>query len=281
MAVEPVHAVIYFASECRDSLRSIGLRRFWPGYFGARAAPLGPVGPATVTALFFNFHPSMVSQSIPEAWSLADLPAIIEARRSGAAAALRRIAPEVEEMAESVLPALERAIVAADGSGRALFSANRELPGPGDPVESLWQACTTLREHRGDGHVAALTAAGLSGCEALVLFSVTQKVPAEMFHQSRGWSESEWESSRRALEERGLLVGAEPSPSGTALREWIESVTDDLAGAPLGTVGADESMALARALAMLADQIVGSGVIPFPNPIGLPGPASGGSVGPG
>ena len=70
MAVEPVHAVIYFATECRDSLRTVGLRRFWPGYFGARAAPLGPVGPATVSALFFNFHPSMVSQSIPEAWSL-------------------------------------------------------------------------------------------------------------------------------------------------------------------------------------------------------------------
>ncbi len=281
MAVEPVHAVIYFAPECRDSLRTVGLRRFWPGYFGARAAPLGPVGPATVTALFFNFHPSMVSQSIPEAWSLADLPAIIEARRSGAAAALRRMATEVDEMAESVLPALERVIAAADGSGRALFSANRELPGSSDPVTSLWQACTTLREHRGDGHVAALTAAGLSGCEALVLFSATQRVPAEMFHQSRGWSEGEWESSRRALQERGLLVGAEPSPSGTALREWIESVTDDLAGAPLGALDVGELMAVTRALALLADQIVGSGVIPFPNPIGLPGPGSGRPTEPG
>jgi hypothetical protein len=281
MAVEPVHAVIYFAPECRDSLRTIGLRRFWPGYFGARAAPLGPVGPATVTALFFNFHPSMVSQAIPEAWSLAEVPAIIEARRSGAAAALRRMAPDVERTAESVLPTLERLIAGADGSGRALFSANQELPGSSDLVESLWQACTTLREHRGDGHVAALTAAGLRGCEALVLFSATQHVPAEMFHQSRGWSEGEWENSRRALEDRGLLVGAEPSPAGTALRKWIEGVTDDLAGAPLGALDVDESMALTRALAVLADRIVRSGVIPFPNPIGLPEPDSGGSVGPG
>ena len=281
MALEPVHAVIYFAPECRDSLRTIGLRRFWPGYFGARAAPLGPVGPATVSALFFNFHPAMVSRAIPEAWSLAELPAIIEARRSGAAAALRRMAPDADEMSAAVLPALERVIDAADGSGRSLFSANRELPGSGDPVESLWQACTTLREHRGDGHVAALTAAGLSGCEALVLFSATQQVPAEMFRQSRGWSESEWENSRQALEGRGLLVGAEPSPSGTALREWIEGVTDDLAGNPLGALDVDEPMALTRALAVLADQIVGSGVIPFPNPIGLPGPGSGAPVEPG
>jgi hypothetical protein len=187
----------------------------------------------------------------------------------------------VDQTAESGLPALERVNAAADGSGRALFSANRELQASGDPVESLWQACTTLREHRGDGHVAALTAAGLSGCEALVLFSATQQVPAEMFHQSRGWSEGEWENSRRALEERGLLVGAEPSPSGTARREWIEGVTDDLAGTPLGALDVDESMALTRALAMLADQIVSSGVIPFPNPIGLPGPDSGGPNGPG
>ena len=28
---------------------------------------------------------------------------------------------------------------------------------------------TVLREHRGDGHVAALVAAGLDGCEALML----------------------------------------------------------------------------------------------------------------
>jgi hypothetical protein len=33
----------------------------------------------------------------------------------------------------------------------------------------LWQACTTLREHRGDGHVAACVAAGLSGLDAHVV----------------------------------------------------------------------------------------------------------------
>ena len=33
----------------------------------------------------------------------------------------------------------------------------------------LWQAATILREHRGDGHFAALTAAGTDGCEVLVL----------------------------------------------------------------------------------------------------------------
>ena len=34
----------------------------------------------------------------------------------------------------------------------------------------LWQATTVLREHRGDGHVAALVDAGLNGLEAHITF---------------------------------------------------------------------------------------------------------------
>jgi hypothetical protein len=277
MVAEPVHAVTYFAPECRDSLRAIGVRRFWPGYFAARAAPLGPVGPATVGALFFNFHPSMVRQSIPDAWGLAGPAALVAARRSGAAAALRRICPDADRVAESVLPALGRVIAGADGSGRALFSANRQLEGSDDPVESLWQACTSLREHRGDGHVAALTAAGLNGCEALVLMAASQRIPAEVFHQSRGWSGDEWDASQHSLAARGLVAGTDLSPSGVALREWIEQVTDDLvtndlAGTALAVLDAGESITLTDALGALAGEIVDAGVIPYPNPIGLPVP---------
>ena len=40
-----------------------------------------------------------------------------------------------------------------------------------------WQACTTLREHRGDGHVAALVAHGVGGVEAHVLAAGTKARP--------------------------------------------------------------------------------------------------------
>jgi hypothetical protein len=209
----------------------------------------------------------MVRQSIPDAWALADPPEIVAARQAGAAAALRRISPDVDRIAESVVPTLDRVIAGASGSGRALFSANRDLHGAGDPVESLWQACTCLREHRGDGHVAALTAAGLSGCEALVLFAASEQLSAELFLRSRGWTEGDWEGSLRSLEARGLLVGTEPSPSGWALREWIEGVTDDLAASPLAVLDVEELVALTGSLRALADEILGAGVIPFPNPI--------------
>ena len=123
---EPVHAVTYFAPECRDGFRAIGLRRFWMGYFAGRAAPLGQVGPSVVSAIFFNFHESMVRRSIPEAWEHADCPAILRARRAAAATALRRILPSVEERALELAPLCRRVVESADGSGRPLFSANRD-----------------------------------------------------------------------------------------------------------------------------------------------------------
>ncbi len=66
------------------------------------------------------------------------------------------------------------------------------MPEPDDPVEGLWRGCTDLREHRGDGHVAVLTAAGLDGCEALVLFAASESLPDRLFLDGRGWSEEEW-----------------------------------------------------------------------------------------
>ncbi|MYV69825.1 hypothetical protein GT043_28550, partial [Streptomyces sp. SID2131] len=64
-----------------------------------------------------------------------------------------------------------RAAEEAGTAGRPLAAANAELPWPGAPHLVLWQAATILREHRGDGHVAALLAAGLDPVEALVSFA--------------------------------------------------------------------------------------------------------------
>ena len=54
LRLEHIAAVSYFDSGCIEALRAIGLRDFWMGYFASRAAPLGPVGPGVVEALFFN-----------------------------------------------------------------------------------------------------------------------------------------------------------------------------------------------------------------------------------
>jgi hypothetical protein len=270
--IEPIHAVTYFAPESRRSLDAAGMRGFWMGYFGSRAAPLGAVGPAVVSATFFNFHQSMVRRAIPDAWSYATPESLVRARRVGSAEALRRILPAVGEQALATRPLLHRVIDAAVGSTRPLFSANRDLDPVDDPVEALWQACTTLREHRGDGHVAALTTAGLDGCEALVLFALSEGIPGMVFRESRGWTDAEWEAADRRLRGRGLVGEGEITAAGRALRSSIEEHTDELAGAAFTVLGVDERSVLMEGLVPVAAAVTGSGALPFPNPMGLPGP---------
>ena len=88
--LEAIHVVTYFAPEAVSALADAGYRGFWMGYFAGRAAPLGAVGPEVVSALFYNFTSSRVSRAIPDAWSFAPPSAALDARRTGAVAALRR-----------------------------------------------------------------------------------------------------------------------------------------------------------------------------------------------
>jgi hypothetical protein len=152
VVAETVHAVTYFAPTCRHALRDAGLRGFWAGYFAARAAPLGRVEAGTVTAAFFNFAPSMVDRAVPSCWEVADPAELTVLRAAAAASALiETCSPDSLRAMADALPAMRR---------RALPDARRA-------VAEVWQACTTLREHRGDGHVASLVAYGLSGLEPI------------------------------------------------------------------------------------------------------------------
>ncbi|MGO8872362.1 MAG: SCO6745 family protein [Acidimicrobiales bacterium] len=270
--LETVHAVTYFSPESREHLRAAGLHRFWDGYFAARAAPLGAVGPAVVTALFCTFHQAMVERSLPDAWRSADPARLLRARRSGAAAALRRVAPALDDDADRLAAQLGQVVTVADGSGRALFSANRALGPVADPVERLWQACTSLREHRGDGHVAALTAAGLDGCEALVLTARWRELPDDVFRENRGWSDDDWESAGRRLRSQGLVVGGRLSSAGRRLREDLEQRTDALAAPPFGRLADEDRAGLFEGVRAVATAVVEAGIVPFPNPMGLPAP---------
>jgi len=270
--IEPLNAVTYFAPECRNAAKAAGLPSFWMGYFAARSAPLGPVGPAVVQAIFFNFHGSMVARSIPDAWSLVEPADVLRMRRAAAAEALKLRIPSIAEVAVAVGPILDRVVAEADGSGRALFSANRQLGHPVDPVEALWQACTSLREHRGDGHVAMLTTSGLDGCEALVLFAASEGVDREVLRQNRGWSDDDWASASHRLTNRGLLGDPGITPAGRDLRRTIEEGTDRLAVGPYQILDSDDVRLLTDELGLAAGVLLASGVIPFPNPIGLPPP---------
>jgi hypothetical protein len=270
--VETVHAVTYFADESRAAAVACGMKGFWMGYFGFRASPLGPVGAGVVSEVFYNFAPHMVERAIPDAWSYATPASLVRARSRAAMHALRSASPSVDDVAAEVVGALRDVVsAAADDPTRLLYTANRAVAHPEDAVAELWQHCTTIREHRGDGHVLALREAGLDGCEAHVLNAATESVPGELLRASRGWTEEEWGAAADRLRDRGLVTrGGAATAAGRALRRDVERATDAAARDVLTGAPDDTAARLVDALDPLARQIAASGVIPYPNPIGLP-----------
>ena len=72
----------------------------------------------------------------------------------------------------------EATAVRERGSTSALRRRIGELA-PEEPVARLWHAATLQREHRGDGHNAALVAKGIGGTEAHVLMALALGMRAE------------------------------------------------------------------------------------------------------
>ena len=160
---EPVHVVTYFSAEARSAFTDAGLRGFWRGYFAGRAAPLGAVDAAPVTASFFTFAPPMVARAVPGVWELITPEEALAVRSAGAVAALRRLLVDQEAGVAAAADLLLRAADGVDCAGRVLAAANAARPVKGDEEAGarLWHAATLLREHRGDGHFAAPVAAGI------------------------------------------------------------------------------------------------------------------------
>ncbi len=269
--IETLHAVTYFGAESIEAVSAAGLRGFWMGYFGFRAAPLGPVDPGVVEAAFANFAPSMVRRSLPDAWDFARPDTLVAVRSAAAAACLRRLYPQIDSLAPGANDALARVVDRCDSLGRPMFAANRDVGPLDDPVAQLWQWCTTLREHRGDGHVIALAASGIDGCEAHLLLTAEQHLPPELLRDNRGWTVDQWDGAARRLHERGLLDDDELTDAGRRLRAQVEHVTDSLAFAPLSEALSERGVSqLIDLLTPAASAVAASGELPFPNPMGLP-----------
>lgn len=265
--VEALHAVVYFDPAAATAYEQVGLRGWWMGYFASRAAAFGPVGPAPVAAAFHGFAPPMVARALPDAWELATPQAVLAARLGLADGALRRalahVAPALDLGAEADLAwALLHVL---DHGGRVLGAAHAAVARDPRPHLALWQALTALREWRGDGHVAALLVAGIDGCEANVLAQAAGAVPDRQ-RGVRGWTEGQWAAAGERLAERGWLDrDGVLTAEGTVARDRVQEVTDRLSAVP----GAAE---LRAALAPLAQAVVASGAVPYPNPTGVPAP---------
>ena len=273
---EPFHALLYFADEVRVAGATAGLKGFWQTYFAFRAAPLGAVGPEVVTATFYNFAPSFVARRVPEVWAVTSPAAALDARLAGIDGAVRRALGEDWPASAEAAEAAELAGAAAaavDLPGRPLAAANTGVPVPAEPHLALWQSLTTLREHRGDGHSAALLQREVDGVSAHVLAAAAGRSTRDWLVRARGWEDAEWDDAAARLTERGWLEDdGGLSAEGLAMVAAIEADTDRLALGPwqaLGDAGCDR---LAELLIPIRRAVVTAGDWPAHNPIGVPEP---------
>ncbi|MEV8451635.1 hypothetical protein AB0467_06215 [Streptomyces sp. NPDC052095] len=271
--LEPVHATLYYAPEAFEEAAALGYATDdrWPSYFAYRAAPLGPVGPQLANALFYSFSPRMVERHTAPAWLTAAPEQVLEARSTAVDRALRKLlggrigSPELCEAAELA----RRAAESADTAGRPMAAANAALPWPTEPHTVLWQAATLLREHRGDGHIAALQAHGLGPTESLVSHTAVGAAPEEVF-SSRQWTDEEWTAARERLATRGLVeADGRATDKGLRVRTSVERLTDELAAAPWAALGTDETARLAELLLPPVLDIVGAGLLPMRSTLGI------------
>src|SRR4029078_5990697 len=144
---------------------------------------------------------------------------------------------------------LTKAATSAPYEGRPMYAALRGLPGPEDLLPRLFHAASLLREHRGDGHIAALMTEGVGGLEAHVLLALDMNLPAEKFGRIHHLPAAQLQAGLRGMRDRGL-IGDDGwlSAQGHAVKQRVESLTDDLAAKPYESLEAGELDELISAL---------------------------------
>ena len=272
MHYEAIHDVIYFSPRASEQAAALGMRGFWMGYFAFRAAPLGVVTPATVTAVFFGFHRSRVERALPDAWSYASPEEAISARERAVDQALRDVlgAPSGEYRLEEAAELAWRAAQAAETAGRPLAAGNQALPRSDNPRIALWQATSVLREHRGDGHNAVLVGRGIGPAEAHWLKIAAGESDGPMVKEGRRFPDAEWEDARRTLHAQGLLDGRGAlTELGSEEHRAVERATDAAAEQPWSALHDGERARLLDLLRPVASAVIDEGLVPRLNGVGI------------
>jgi hypothetical protein len=222
-ACEPVAMHAVWNRTTNERLAELGLD-FLTSYVGGRAASLGDPAGAVVAAAFAWFEPGLVGGLWDAARAAVPPDQLGQARDESTVASLREVLAG-EDPAE-VASLLADAAQGADGMGRPLFSGRRADGRPADAVHCLWWACGLVREHRGDSHVAAVAAAGLSPVEANILTELWVGMPLLSYTATRGWPPEAMQRAVESLELCGWLREGGLTDAGLAARLEIEQHTD-------------------------------------------------------
>lgn len=236
-AIEPFAGQVYFSPECHAAYHALGFGPS-PGEFGGVAGPDGPayfcsrgsvmgqVPGRVVAAAFAVFNPEVVVPAVDHGWSVAGAAVIGRARDEGAAAQLRRLLGARPSGLDRANELLERAGARLRPEGRPLYSGQRSLDLPADPLAGAWRRADILREYRGDAHTAAWTSAGLDATEIGLLTELYWGLPLRTYVRTRGWSDTDLDAAEGRLVRQGLLADGGLTPRGRHAREAIEVATD-------------------------------------------------------
>lgn len=248
-ALEPIATIGWWSREASSAVTALG-HDFFDGYVWGRAASLGiDVDPSIVVAAFGVFEPSMIAAVYAHGRSVSTRDAVLTARADGAAKGLAAATVGVpESIVARVGGNLLDAVRWLDGAGRPLFSALRSLPTPVSAYGRAWRAAELVREHRGDGHVAAFVAAGLAAVEINVLTEVWLGFDVGEYSSTRAFSPDRITAAADRLGALGLLdESRQLTDVGRALRDQIEAATDISQSALVAALGDDLAETIAGA----------------------------------
>lgn len=240
-ALEPIATIGWWSRESSVASADLG-HDFLDGYVWGRAAALGAdVSPAIVVAAFGVFEPTMLAAVYSQGRSISSHDAVLGARAAGAAAGLGAAtdgidAHDIERLGDRLLDAL----ASIDGSGRALFAALRDQPIPDSANGRAWRGAELVREHRGDGHIAACVAAGLDAVEMNVLTEVWLDYTVGAYSATRGFSPERIQAAAASLRAKGWLAESQSlTAAGRDARDDIEAATDRSQDALVAALGPD------------------------------------------
>lgn len=269
-ALEPLHLVAYFGPRVGEVSKQEGLG-FYPAYVGLRGAPLGACSPAVVTAAFYNWNPAVIEKGWQEALSTHTPEQLLAARERIADLALTDVLGELRgsDQLPRIVDRLTAVLAKGEKSGRTLGAANLGLDRHTEPHVALWQATATWREWRGDGHIGALVANGLSAVEALVFHESEHPDPSvkgllgrAVTQKTRSWSDEQWTDAADRLRSRGLLEADADrlTAAGADLYQLIEDQTDDASASVWA--GVDDAEELFAAVRPFVKTVIDSGWLP-------------------
>ena len=276
-AFEPYHLVAYFGPHVTATYERLGLG--WrAGYTGLRGSALGAVPGALVAATFFNFNPDAIERAWESALEKHSVDDLNAARTHAVDEGLRdALDDRVDDPALAEATLLMREVIStASVAGRPLASAYAALPRPLEPHLQLWHDTTLWREWRGDGHIAALTLAGLDPLESLVLYdadlrsqpsSVVDGRGRSAMQPSRKWDDQAWDATIERLAARELVRvetdgNAVLTGDGATLRQRVEDQTDDAAGSVWVHVTDAQAEALFGAVRPFVKAVIDAGFLP-------------------